>query len=92
MDLLLRIASNGRSLTFDSGGPLVELGDLAKQIAEQIQDVEIARSELISEHEDSYFPRSHEYENLCKEFGIEPLKLNEMVEITINNHRKLLEI
>ena len=90
MDLLLRIAISGRTCEFDSGGHVVELGELAQLIAKKLSNIQITRPDLSHENEDSYFSRSNEYEALCKEFGIEPSSLEQMVAMTIDNHKKLL--
>ncbi len=92
MDLILRIAISGRSCEFDSGGPVVEMGELAQVIAKELSNIEIKRPDVSLENEDSYFSRSNQYEALCKEYGIEPSSLEQMVAMTIDNHRKLLDL
>ena len=90
IDLLLRMAFSGRVCEFDSGGPLVEIGELAELISNEISNVQITRPDPSLDNEDSYFSRSNDYEVLCTEFGIEPSSLKKMVAMTINNHKNLL--
>lgn len=92
MDLVLRIALSGRTCEFDSGGTLVEIGELAQMIAGELSNIEVIRPNLSPDTEDLYFSRSNEYEALCSEFGIEPSSLEQLVAMTINSHKKLLNL
>ena len=91
MELLIKIAVSGDSKTLDSGGPLIEIGELSELIAKKIPGVTIRRSADKSASADSYFPKLNEYEELAKKFNVNLSTIEDLVEITIQSHQKLLE-
>ncbi len=92
MELLIKIATSGTSKTLDSGGPLIEIGELSKLIAERVQGVTIRRSTSNLSREDFYFPKQSEYEELSEIFKVNLSSIEDLVEITIKSHQKLLEL
>ena len=91
MELLIKIAVSGDSKTLDSGGPLIEIGELSELIARKIPGVTIRRSADKSASADFYFPKMNEYEELAKKFNVNLSTIEDLVEITIQSHQKLLE-
>ena len=87
MSVLVNCATKEHFRVFNSGGPLVELGDLAKQISNQIGNCEIERETLAYLAPDTYFPKNHSYEEIASKLGIHPLSLEEQVARTIRGHR-----
>jgi choline kinase len=90
MALLLNIALDGRSKILDSGGSLVEIGDLAQEIATQLPGIRVLRDQINHGFEDTYFPEPDEYEAECDLYGFSPMSLSKQVETTIQSHRILL--
>ncbi|MBC7463014.1 MAG: NAD(P)-dependent oxidoreductase [Actinobacteria bacterium] len=87
MLLMLIIAEADASITFDSGGPLVEIRKLAKEVARQFpEEIEIHEAILNElKVEDRYYSRLNTYEELCQKYlGIKPLALNRQVKNTID--------
>ena len=91
MELLIKMAITGDSKTLDSGGPLIEIGQLSELIAKRIPGVKIRRSINKSASADSYFPKLNEYEELSEKFNVNLSTIEDLVDMTIESHRKLLE-
>jgi nucleoside-diphosphate-sugar epimerase len=85
MEVLIRAAMSGKSLTINSGGPRVEIGDLAEMVLEHFHEVEIQRPPAL-DHVDDYYPRGDEFENLAEELGVELTGLKSQVSRTVNGH------
>jgi nucleoside-diphosphate-sugar epimerase len=86
MRVLTNCAINEEFRVFNSGGPLVELGDLAKQISDLIGHCGIERETLSDLAPDIYFPKDLSYEEIASTFGIVPLSIEEQVNRTIRGH------
>lgn len=85
MDVLIKAAQSGKSLTINSGGPRVEIGDLAEMVAQHFSEVEIYRSSALDDVDD-YYPHGSEFENLAEELGVELSDLKIQVSRTVKGH------
>jgi nucleoside-diphosphate-sugar epimerase len=85
MEVLIKAAMSGKSLTINSGGPRVEIGDLAEMVSEHFREVEIHRPPAL-DHVDDYYPRGDEFENLAEELGVQLTGLKIQVSRTVNGH------
>lgn len=86
MDVLTSSAECHENIRFDSGGELIELGDLAFTISELTTlPTAIKRSEHVGE-EDRYYPDKVQFDALAKEFGIEVNPLSSLIKTTFNSH------
>lgn len=85
MEVLIKAAISGKSLTINSGGPRVEIGDLAELVSEHFHDVRIQRPPSL-EQIDDYYPPGDEFENLAGELGIELASLKSQVSRTVKGH------
>jgi nucleoside-diphosphate-sugar epimerase len=86
MRVLVNCAMKDEFRIFNSGGPLVEMGDLAMTIADQIDHCGIERGTLSDFAPDRYFPKDHSYEEAASELGILPLSIKAQVALTILGH------
>lgn len=87
MDVLVRTAEEKKNTTFDSGGHLVELGDLATLVAEKTGS-EVKPRALNPEAEHNvYYPTSQLFEELASKFGVELASIKTLVERTIASHK-----
>lgn len=88
MRLALSLAESGNTLELDSGGPLVELHDLARSVAVLVSCPDTPNIEVVSSlnpllQADDYFPRGFEYEEYAAEMGIEPMSIEDQISNTI---------
>jgi UDP-glucuronate decarboxylase len=86
MKISLAAAINGESITFDSGGPLVEMGELAQVFANQdsSKTLSVVRPPIdIDQDSDTYYPRGNSYESLAEKYGISILSIEEQCRNTI---------
>lgn len=83
--LLYHLAQQNRTIIFDTGGPLIELRDLAKEIANQIGKIEIIAPQTRHDLDpDRYYSESYIFELLCSEIlNTEPLGMSDQVQATI---------
>ena len=84
--LMLTIAESKTSCNFDSGGPLVEIRDLAQEVAHQLPgEVKIVNPVLSeTKSDDRYYSLSDTYEVLCQKYlGTNSLSLPQQVQNTI---------
>jgi nucleoside-diphosphate-sugar epimerase len=86
MDLLIRLAKNGESLTLDSGGPLIEVGELASQIASRFPHVIVQRGDVTNDPADEYYPRSQDYEKAAEKVGVDLSSVAEQIDRTCAGH------
>ena len=70
MALCLAIAASGNNATFNSGGPLVEIGDLAQLVVETLNsNSKVTRNMAVeSGKEDIYYPKDHSYHDLLRKY------------------------
>ena len=93
MQVCLELAKSGRTANFDSGGPEIEIGELATEIARQIgTNVEISRTSKATRENDLYFPKSNDFENLASSLGIELSGITTQISNTIKGQRVELHI
>ncbi len=88
MNVLTSSAEAWPSTTFDSGGHLVELGDLAKLVAD-LAGVDVVDREFSHGQADNvYYPTSSDFERLAQRLKISLTGLEGLVNRTIAGHRK----
>lgn len=90
MSVLIGLARKGQSCTLNSGGPLIEIGDLAAVIANHFRGVSVHRTVAISEPADEYYPRNNEFEEKAKEMNIDLTLISHQIERTLTGHRSQL--
>lgn len=90
MGILYRHAQRESLEILDSGGDLVELGDLAELISNFLGTTSINRPDMINHLRDDYYPHSNRLEELAKRYEISLFTLAEQVERTIKGHQNQL--
>jgi nucleoside-diphosphate-sugar epimerase len=84
--ILHQMAISGESQTVDSGGPVIEIGELASKIAEKL-NVSVERSPRQSALPgDFYYPTSQEMKQFANRLGTNILSIDEQIELTIEGH------
>jgi len=78
LKLSLGAIITGRESIVDSGGPLVELRELAHIVSEVVGGVEVSSTSPVG-ISDIYASNGQQYEQLCKEFGISIAPLSSQV-------------
>lgn len=69
--------------TIDSGGPLVEMAELAERVAAVVRpDAVITRGELDSRQPDRYHSDGRTWDRLCRKWGLASAPLDRQIEIT----------
>jgi len=86
MEVLVRSAIQGDTATLDSGGSIIEVGELAKMISARMDDISISRSEVPTAVDD-YYPRGSEFEELAKSVGVQLHGIDEQVLRTLKSHK-----
>jgi nucleoside-diphosphate-sugar epimerase len=86
MEVLIKSAIRGDTKTVDSGGQIIELGDLATLVSAQMRDTSISRSSFASAADD-YYPRGSEFEDLAASVGVELRSISEQVARTLKSHK-----
>ena len=86
MEVLVRSAIQGDTTTLDSGGSIIEVGELAKMISARMGDISISRSEVPTAVDD-YYPRGSEFEELAKSVGVQLHGIDEQVLRTLKSHK-----
>lgn len=90
MGALIECALRGRDLVVDSGGPLVEIGELASAVGEALQVDEILRPKILSTQKDDYYPRGEQFTTIAGEFNLPITDIRQQVANTIRGHLKLM--
>lgn len=85
MEVLIKAAIAGQSLLINSGGPRVEIGELATLVAQHFTEVIIERSPKKMTVDD-YYPRGEEFERLASALGITLSDVKTQVSETIKGH------
>lgn len=86
--ILEKTATQHQRTLFDSGGPKVEIQELAELVAQKTKAKirpRIMSPELAS---DVYFPISDQYESLARQFGVQISSLQELVSAAITSHTR----
>ena len=86
MEVLVRSAIQGDTTTIDSGGSIIEVGELAKLISARLGEISISRSEVPTAVDD-YYPRGSEFEELAKSVGVQLHGIDEQVLRTLKSHK-----
>jgi nucleoside-diphosphate-sugar epimerase len=85
MEVLVKAAISGKSLILDSGGPRVEIAELASLVAKHFTEIVVERSPTEMTVDD-YYPRGDDFENLASALGITLSDINTQVSQTIRGH------
>lgn len=85
MEVLIQAAISKRSVIVDSGGPRIEIGELAELIAKHFTETVIERSPAIMTTDD-YYPRSDDFETLASILEITLSDIQTQVTQTIQGH------
>lgn len=86
MEVLIKSAIRGDNTTIDSGGPIIELGDLAELIISVAGKGSISRSTEPTAVDD-YYPRGMEFEELARSVGVPLHGISEQVSRTLASHK-----
>ena len=86
MEVLIKSAIRGDTTTIDSGGPIIELGDLAELIISVTGKGSISRS-MEPSAVDDYYPRGMEFEELAHSVGVPLHGISEQVLRTLTSHK-----
>lgn len=85
MDTLIRAAISGQNTIVNSGGPKIEIGELATLVSNEFAGVEISRPDA-QEGVDDYFPSGDEFESLALKVGVKLSDLPTQVSRTVKGH------
>ena len=85
METLIRAAISGEHTILNSGGPKIEIGELAKLVSNEFSGVEILKPEQ-QEGIDDYFPSGDEFERLALKVGVKLSDLPTQVSRTVKGH------
>jgi nucleoside-diphosphate-sugar epimerase len=85
METLIRAAISGEHTIVNSGGPKIEIGELAKLVSNEFAGVEISRP-AEQGGVDDYFPWGDEFENLALKVGVKLSELPTQVSRTVGGH------
>lgn len=85
METLIRAAISGEQAVVNSGGPKIEIEELAKLVSNEFAGVEISRPEA-QESLDDYFPSDNEFETLARKVGVKLSDLPTQVSRTVKGH------
>ena len=86
MEVLIKSAISGATTTVDSGGTIIELGELANLISTQMGGIEILRSPLQTTLDD-YYPRGSDFEDLAFSVGVDLFGISEQISRTLKSHK-----
>lgn len=91
LEIAIRCAISGKNLVFDSGGQIIEMGELANLIKSTLQpNLEILRKLDTNLPADKYYSESNQFENFAKEYGIELFTLKQqIIETKVSVNRAL---
>jgi nucleoside-diphosphate-sugar epimerase len=86
MNVLTQTAAANRFVSFDSGGEVIELGTLAKEIASKTSAKVLPRRQNSENKADDYFPQGDTFEQLAKEFGVTLTGIEGQIDQTLLSH------
>jgi nucleoside-diphosphate-sugar epimerase len=91
LEIAIRCAISGKNLVFDSGGQIIEMGELANIIKNTLQpNLEIVRKLDANLPADKYYSESNQFESFAKEYGIELFTLKQqIIETKVSVNRAL---
>jgi len=85
MNLCLKMVQNKETKIFNSGGPLIEIGDLAKMISIELRGVKVVRNSVIEEKDDHYYPTDSEIDELFHNYNLKYSSIEEQIKNTIRS-------
>jgi nucleoside-diphosphate-sugar epimerase len=85
MNLCLKMVQNKETKIFNSGGPLIEIGDLAKKISIELQEAKVIRNSVIEESDDHYYPTDSDIEVLFHNYNLKYSSIEEQIKNTIKS-------
>lgn len=85
MHVCIRSAISGFNDVFESGGNLIEVGDLAKLIGVKL-NAKVSRAFDPSFSEDNYFPTDPTYNKMISQLHVQETDFSTSLESTINGH------
>jgi len=91
MYLLSQLVRSESSLLLDSGGEIIEIGELARLISEQLGKIQLNRPPLAPSKIDDYYPKSNEFNLQAQRLGVNLANLETQVSRTIMGHRSQLD-
>jgi nucleoside-diphosphate-sugar epimerase len=85
MEVLVKLAISGESRLLDSGGVVIEIGELSQLVAGHFPGTSVSRSKSLTDVDD-YYPKEQDFNDLAKELGIQLRTIKEQVARTVNGH------
>jgi nucleoside-diphosphate-sugar epimerase len=85
MNLCLKMVQNNETKIFNSGGPLIEIGELAKKISIELPGIKIIRNSLIEKNNDHYYPNDSEIEELFHKYNLKYFTIEEQIKNTLRS-------
>jgi nucleoside-diphosphate-sugar epimerase len=85
MNLCIKMVQNNETKIFNSGGPLIEIGELAKKISVELPGAKVIRNSLIEDNDDHYYPTDSEIEELFHNYNLKYLSIEEQIKNTISS-------
>jgi nucleoside-diphosphate-sugar epimerase len=83
LEIAIKSAISGKNLIFDSGGQIIEMGELADLIRATLNpNVEIIRKIDTNLPADKYYSESNLFENLAKEYEVSLFSLKKQIDET----------
>lgn len=84
MEICIKMAQTKTLTVFNSNGDLIEIGELAKKVAQIVNNnIQIFRPTLdLNLGDDDYYPRDNDYFNIAKSLHLTPLTLEEQIKKT----------
>lgn len=88
--LLWKLSRENQFTLINSGGPKIEIGELAELIGKEIEGVELEREKKGDSSTADYHPIDNSYEEAAKSFNVTLSSMIQQVQKTVIGHRKLL--
>jgi len=85
MEVLIKLAMAGESLTLDSGGELVELSELGTLVARFFPNTKLTRLAEPGSVDD-YYPKSDAFDEYARNLGVRISSIKDQVTRTVNGH------
>jgi nucleoside-diphosphate-sugar epimerase len=85
MEVLIKLAKAGESITLNSGGDLVELGELRDLVATFFPNIKLSRSSEPGPVDD-YYPKGDSFEDHARILGVKLSPMMEQVGRTVKGH------
>ncbi len=85
MNLCIKMVQNKETRIFNSGGPLIEIGELAKKISTELQGAKVIRNLVVEENDDHYYPTDSEVDDLFHNYNLKYSSIEEQIKNTIRS-------